>query len=283
MSKLPPWLIKRTPKSQNIKKLRSLVDDPDIHTVCEGAKCPNIGECYSNRTMTFMILGDVCTRACRFCAVSFGTPLPVDETEPKRVAEAAKKLGLKYVVITSVTRDDLPDGGAQQFQNTIKVVRGQLSGVGIEVLIPDFKGEINSLKRVVDAKPDVINHNVETIPRLYPKIRPQADYQRSLDLLVNVKKLDGNICTKSGLMVGLGESFGEVAEVLSDLRKVDCDIVTVGQYIPPSKDHAPVAAYLEPGVFEKYNEIGIEMGFKHVSSGPFVRSSYQAEKVLERA
>ncbi len=293
MPKLPTWLIKRAPKSQNIKKLRSLINDPKIHTVCESAKCPNIGECYSRKTMTFMILGNICTRNCRFCAVEHGTPLPVDESEPKRVAKAAKKLGLKYVVVTSVTRDDLPDGGANQFAKTINdlrlVLRSESEGgltineIRVEVLIPDFKDNTKALKKVIEASPDVINHNVETVPRLYPEIRPQANYQWSLNLLQNVKKIDKNICTKSGLMVGLGERFDEVVEVLSDLRRVDCAIVTLGQYISPSKAHAAVVEYVKPEVFEKYKTIGLEMGFKHLFSGPFVRSSYQAHKIFRKS
>ena len=283
MSKLPSWLIKRTPKAQNIHHLRSVVDDPSIRTVCEEAKCPNIGECYSKQTMTFMILGDICTRDCAFCAVQTGEPAAVDGTEPERVAEAAKKLGLKYVVVTSVTRDDLKDGGAGQFQKTIQGVRGQVSGARVEVLIPDFLGNITSLKKVVDSKPDVINHNIETVPRLYPSVRPQADYRRSLDLLCNVKKFDRDICVKSGLMVGLGESFGEVERVLRDLKSAGCDIVTIGQYIPPSKSHAPVVEYLEPKVFEEYRKFGIGIGLKEVFSGPFVRSSYHAAEVFRKS
>ena len=280
MSKLPQWLIKRTPKSSNIKKLRSLVDDDSINTVCESAKCPNIGECYSCGAMTFMILGNICTRNCRFCAVEEGNPLPVDETEPKRIAEAVKKLGLKYVVVTSVTRDDLPDGGAEQFAKTIIEIRCELRAVSCEVLIPDFRGDMDALKTVTKAKPNVINHNVETVPRLYPSIRPQANYQRSLNLLETAKKLSKDICTKSGLMVGLGENCGEVVDVLRDLRRVKCDIVTIGQYIPPSKNHAPVVKYIEPETFDRLRMTGLEMGFKRVFSGPFVRSSYQAHKVF---
>jgi lipoic acid synthetase len=276
MSKLPQWLIKRTPKAQNIRHLRSVINDPSIHTVCESAKCPNIGECYSKRTMTFMILGENCTRSCRFCAVQKGTPSPVDPSEHHRVAEAAKKLGLSYVVITSVTRDDLEDGGASQFAKTINEVRD----ARVEVLIPDFQGNADSLKKVVDAKPDVINHNVETVPKLYPQIRPQADYKRSLTLLKRVKDMDGNICTKSGLMVGLSESFEEVEGVLKDLFSAGVDIVTIGQYIPPSKDHAPVAEYIKPEIFDRYREFGIGYGLKEVFSGPFVRSSYHAAEIL---
>jgi lipoic acid synthetase len=293
MSNLPSWMIKRTPKSQNIKALRSLVDDPDIHTVCESAKCPNIGECYSAKTMTFMILGNVCTRACRFCAVAKGAPSAVDPTEPQRIAKAVRVLDLKYVVVTSVTRDDLPDGGSSQFAKTIKEVRDgrcetrnptshPSSPISVEVLIPDFKGDQKALKTVIDAKPDVLNHNIETVPALYDLIRPQADYQRSLEVLRSAKKMNDNICTKSGLMLGLGESFGEVEQVLQDLRKVRCDMITIGQYISPSKDHAPVAEYVNPEIFEKYKVIGLEMGFRNVFSGPFVRSSYQAQMISEK-
>lgn len=280
MSDLPAWLIKRTPKSRNIKELRSLLNDPLVHTVCESARCPNIGECYSKKTMTFMILGNVCTRSCRFCAVSKGAPAPVDPEEPKRVAEAASRLGLNYVVVTSVTRDDLADGGAQQFERTVSELR--INESRVEVLIPDFQGNLKALKTVAGAKPDVINHNVETVPDLYQLIRPQADYQRSLELLSNVKRIDGGICTKSGLMVGLGETFEEVRRVLEDLRRVRCDIVTIGQYISPSKSHVPVVEYVNPEVFEKYRIVGLEMGFRNVFSGPFVRSSYQAQMISEK-
>ena len=288
MTKLPPWLIKRTPKSQNIKNLRSLINDPKIHTVCESAKCPNIGECYSKKTMTFMILGNICTRNCRFCAVEHGTPSPPDPTEPKRIAEAVKKLGLKYVVITSVTRDDLPDGGAKHFTETIKELRvtahgSRVTGYGlrVEVLVPDFKGSKDALFAVISANPDVINHNVETVPRLYTSVRPQANYKISLNLLKNAKVINKNICTKGGLMVGLGETFEEVTEVLKDLRSVDCDIVTIGQYLAPSGKHVPVVEYVEPETFEKYKKLALNMGFKAVASGPFVRSSYQAELIYD--
>ncbi len=224
-----------------------------------------------------MILGNICTRNCKFCAVEGGIPLKVDESEPKRVAEAAKKLGLKYVVVTSVTRDDLPDGGANQFAETIKEVRGVRCEVRIEVLIPDFQGSKDPLFTVIAANPDVINHNVETVPRLYPSVRPQANYQTSLNLLKTAKEINQNICTKSGLMVGLGESFEEATEVLKDLRSVNCDIVTIGQYLPPSQKHVPVVQYVEPAIFEKYRDFAINLGFRSVASGPFVRSSYHAE------
>jgi len=206
--------------------------------------------------------------------------LPVDETEPKRVAEAAKKLGLKYVVVTSVTRDDLPDGGADQFAKTICDLRSAISDLRVEVLIPDFNGSKDALFSVIEANPDVINHNVETVPRLYPSVRPQADFQTSLSLLRNVKEKNENICTKSGLMVGLGENFEEVVEVLKDLRSVNCDIVTIGQYLPPSQRHVPVVEYLKPEIFGKYEETAKSLGFRGIASGPFVRSSYQAEAVL---
>lgn len=282
MPKLPAWLIKRTPKAQNIRSLRALVDDEEINTVCESAKCPNIGECYSSKTMTFMILGDICTRDCRFCAVEPGKPMAIDPHEPQRVAAAAKKLGLSYVVITSVTRDDLPDGGATQFVETIHSLRASMKGIMVEVLIPDFKGDEGFLKMVINARPDVINHNIETVPRLYSQVRPQADYKRSLRVLKHTKDADKNICTKSGLMVGLGENFEEVRNVLRDLRGVGCEIVTIGQYISPTSGHAPVIEYVRPETFEEYRKIGIEMGFRSVFSGPFVRSSYQAQSLLKR-
>ena len=276
----PSWLIKKTPKSQNIKKLRLIINDPKIHTVCEEAKCPNIGECYSNKSLTFLILGDTCTRNCSFCAVKNGKPKPPDPTEPKRIADAAKKLGLKYVVVTSVTRDDLKDGGAEQFVKTILEL--QKEECKVEVLIPDFKGNKESLKKVVDASPKVLNHNIETIPRFYPIIRPKSGYLRSLILLARAKEIKQNICTKSGLMVGLGETEEEVIKTLKDLRTFWVDVVTIGQYIKPSKDCVNIVEYVKPEKFEKYKNIALELGFKYVESGPFVRSSYKAYKILER-
>jgi lipoic acid synthetase len=281
---LPKFLIKRTPKHENILKIRRLLNDHCLHTVCESAKCPNIGECFSNQTLTFMILGSTCTRNCRFCGISQGNPLPPDPSEPERIVAAVRKLGLEYVVITSVTRDDLPDGGANQFAQVIKAMHASAPLLKIEVLIPDFQGNTKALRAVLGAGPDVLNHNVETVPRLYPAIRPLADYRQSLDLLAAVKREKSDACTeknrgvytKSGFMVGLGESGEEVFQVLKDLRAADCDIVTIGQYLPPSRQHVPAERYVEPAEFEEFHKIGKELGFLEVFSGPFVRSSYRA-------
>lgn len=286
---LPKFLVKRIPKQKNIRKIRDLLDNCCIHTVCESAKCPNIGECFSKNTLTFMILGNICTRNCRFCGVDQGKPLPSDPEEPQRIAEAVRKLRLNYVVITSVTRDDLPDKGASQFA---KVIR-DLYPLKVEVLIPDFLGNEQALKTVLDANPYVLNHNMETIPGLYPKIRPEADYQRSLNVLrmaknrgawperlvPSIAEANRGLYTKSGLMVGLGETKGEVISVLEDLRAVDCDIVTIGQYLPPSKAHPKVERYVQPEEFVEYKEIGEKIRLK-VEAGPFVRSSYQAAELV---
>jgi lipoyl synthase len=275
--KLPQWLIKRTPKSENIKRIRSLIGNK-THTVCEEAKCPNIGECYQNRTVTFMILGDVCTRNCRFCGVAKGQPSQVDKDEPRNVAEAAKKLGLEYVVVTSVTRDDLPDGGALQFAKTVKALRTSNFGLQIELLVPDFGGNIDNLEIVTNASPDVLNHNLEMVPRLYKEIRPNSNYKRSLNVLVNAKKLAPTLRTKSGFMLGLGETEEEVKELIDEMKNIGCDIVTIGQYIPPTQNSFPVVEYVHPEMFEKYRDYALKQGIKSVFSGPFVRSSYRAGK-----
>ncbi|HTY13074.1 MAG TPA: lipoyl synthase, partial [Candidatus Omnitrophota bacterium] len=251
---LPGHLKKRVPKSANITKLRSFIDDPSLHTVCESLKCPNIGECFSCNSLTFMVMGNVCTRNCAFCGCDKGRPMPLDPTEPGRVRTAAEKLGLKYVVVTSVTRDDLPDGGAEHFAEVIKTLKDK-NGVKVEVLIPDLKGSLPALDRIIAARPDVINHNVETVPRLYPSVRPQADYPRSIGLLRSVKALAPSIYTKSGIMVGLGESDDEVIAVLRDLRAAGCEIVTIGQYLPPSKAHPEVSRYVEPEIFKWYGRV----------------------------
>jgi lipoyl synthase len=253
-----------------------------LHTVCQEAGCPNVWECFSNQTATFMILGDQCTRNCRFCAVGHETVVPPDPKEPAKVAEAAESLGLQYVVITSVTRDDLNDGGADMFAETIKQLRKRISGVQIEVLIPDFQGDADALNRVVSAGPDVLNHNIETVPRRYPSVRPEADYQRSLALLQRVRKQAPFIPTKSGIMLGLGETEKEVLEVLGDLRHVDCRILTLGQYLQPSKDHIPINRFVRPGEFDDWRKTGLAMGFSEVASGPLVRSSYHARELFQR-
>ena len=275
MNKLPQWLIKRIPKSENIKLIRSLIGDK-INTVCESAKCPNIGECYSNKVVTFMILGNVCTRNCSFCAVEKGIPDLPNPTEPKAIAESAKKLGLKYIVVTSVTRDDLPDGGASYFAKTITEIRKAMPDAKVEVLIPDFRGSRDHLKTVIDSEPDVLNHNIEMVPRLYSSIRPKSNYYTSLNLLKISKYLNKNLPTKSGFMIGLGEKDDEVFRLIRELRSADCEIITIGQYIAPSQEHAKVVEYVRPEKFEEYREIALKLGFKKVLSGPFVRSSYIA-------
>jgi len=281
---LPQWLKKRAPREEVLQEVKGLLRSYALHTVCEEARCPNMGECFQKRTATFLILGDICTRNCRFCAVKKKAPLPLDSQEPENVAQAVKKLGLRYVVITSVTRDDVSDGGAEQFAQTIREIK-KINGqeIRVEVLIPDFKGSLPSLKKVIEAKPDVLNHNLETIFHLYPQVRPQADYERSLELLKRSKELDSSIYTKSGLMVGLGESFTEVIETMEDLREVECNILTIGQYLRPSSQYLAVKEFVTPARFKEYEEIGQSLGFSYIASSPFVRSSYQAEQALDKA
>lgn len=274
--RLPPWLHKRIPASGNIEATRRLLEELKLNTVCQSALCPNLGECFSRRTATFMILGNTCTRNCRFCAVQGGQPQPPDPDEPRRVALAAARLSLKHVVVTSVTRDDLPDGGAGQFAATIQAIREHLPGAVIEVLTPDFQGKREALAKVLEAGPHIFNHNIETVPRLYPEVRPGANYQRSLEVLKQVKEMAPGIYTKSGLMVGLGETKEEVEQVMADLRKVNCDILTIGQYLRPSPEHLEVKEYIPPEVFDYYGTRGQEMGFLYVAAAPFVRSSYNA-------
>jgi len=277
----PDWL-KVKILNEDLNKMEAFLRGLNLNSVCQSANCPNIGECFSRRTATFMIMGDVCTRNCRFCAVEKGKPLPLDDDEPRRVAEATKRLDLKHVVVTCVTRDDLPDGGASHFEKTIFELK-KLPGVTIEVLVSDFMGNIDSIATVVNAKPDIINHNVETVPRLYEKVRPKADYQTSLNLLKKSKEFDRNILTKSGMMVGLGETQDEVIQVMKDLREIDCDMLTIGQYLRPSLKHIEVVEYITPQKFKEYEEIGYELGFKYVASGPLVRSSYHADEGLQAA
>ncbi|MGB9812969.1 MAG: lipoyl synthase [Thermovenabulum sp.] len=272
----PEWLKVKVNQYQ-LEEMANFLKDSKLYTVCQSAHCPNIGECFGRRTATFMIMGNICTRNCRFCAVDKGKPLPVDEEEPRRIAEAARKLNLRHVVVTCVTRDDLEDGGASHFAKTISELK-KIPGLTVEVLVSDFQGKEESIKTVVMAKPEIINHNLETVPRLYPEVRPMANYERSLYLLKRVKELDPSIYTKSGIMVGLGETDEEVIKVMEDLRKVDCDMMTIGQYLRPSKKHLEVKEFITPEQFEKYEKIGYEMGFKYVASGPLVRSSYNAEK-----
>jgi lipoic acid synthetase len=278
----PDWLTLRAPDAEALDQMKRLLDAGRLHTVCEDADCPNIGECFAGKTCTFMILGNVCTRNCRFCAIVPGRPSAVDPGEPQAVASAARRLGLRHVVVTSVTRDDLADGGAGHFAATIRAVRDEMPEATVEVLIPDFMGNIDSLRRVIDAGPDVINHNVETVPRIYPSVRPQAQYDRSLALLRGIHEFGSGILSKSGLMLGLGETNGEVIEVMEDLRAAHCDILTLGQYLSPSPVHHPVVEYIRPDIFKKLEEIGYDMGFTEVSAGPLVRSSYQAERIFSR-
>ena len=263
--------------------MHSLLDGLSLHTICENAHCPNIGRCFSQGTATFLILGDVCTRRCTFCAVKKGQPSPVDEEEPRHLLEAAEKLDLSYIVITSVTRDDLPDGGATQFAKTIKILHRNRKDAIIEVLIPDFRGSPEALNMVAEAQPEVINHNVETVSRLYPEVRPEADYNRSLELLFMVKKLNPEIVTKSGLMLGLGETKAEVIEVMGDLREANCGLLTIGQYLSPSPRHHPVVRFIPPEEFTEYEGIGEDMGFAQVASAPLVRSSYKATEIYASA
>jgi lipoic acid synthetase len=277
----PPWLKIRLSQLRDTSKVKSILNVTSLHTVCEEARCPNLGECFSSGTATILILGKICTRKCGFCAVERGVPASLDESEPERVAMAISKMKLQYVVVTSVTRDDLPDGGASVFAKMIRAVRTLDQKIRIEVLIPDFKGDPSSLLTVLNASPDVLNHNVETVLRLYPQVRPQADYRRSLDLLQRVKEFNPQMVTKSGFMLGLGERREEVLELLRDLRKVGCDLVTIGQYLQPHPDRLPVVEYVPPEMFEEYKKIGEEMGFKSVASGPFVRSSFHASQMFE--
>ena len=276
----PPWLKIRLSQLRDTSKVKSILNVTSLHTVCEEARCPNLGECFSSGTATILILGKICTRNCGFCAVERGVPVSFDESEPERVATAISKMQLQYVVVTSVTRDDLPDGGASVFAKTIRAVRTLDPKIKIEVLIPDFKGDKASLVTILKESPDVLNHNVETVPRLYPQVRPQADYWRSLDLLQRVKEFNSQMVTKSGFMLGLGESREEVLDLLRDLRKAGCDLLTIGQYLQPRPDRLPVVEYVPPEEFEEYKKIGEEMGFKSVASGPFVRSSFHASEMF---
>ncbi|HHW07551.1 MAG TPA: lipoyl synthase [Clostridia bacterium] len=272
----PKWLKVKIENLQQIKETKEMLQRLSLHTVCQEALCPNLVECFGRKTATFMILGKHCTRNCTFCNVTKQKPEAVDPLEPEHVAQAVVELGLKHVVITSVTRDDLPDGGAGHFAAVINRVREVAPGVTVEVLIPDFQGSEEALLTVIQAKPEIINHNVETVPRLYPAVRPLADYHRSLELLANVKK-HSTIYTKSGIMVGLGETQAEVEEVLKDLRSMDCDLLTIGQYLAPSAKHHPVVEYIEPAQFDEYKRIAEELGFKYVISKPLARSSYHAD------
>ncbi len=275
--RMPDWLKVKTGKASLTRRTRELLRGCGVCTVCEEAKCPNIGECFCSGTATFMILGDRCTRDCRFCAVTHGEPDPPDPAEPEHVAEAARRLGLEFVVLTCVTRDDLPDGGAGHFVATMSALRDWTPEIGIEILTSDFEGDRAPLNRVLEARPTVYNHNLETVERLQPIVRPQADYQRSLGVIrAASERAPAGTIIKSGLMVGLGEELEEVAESLGDLAAAGCMVVTIGQYLRPSPEHLPVARYVTPGEFEEFERVGLERGLKRVLSGPFVRSSYKA-------
>jgi lipoic acid synthetase len=274
----PAWLKVKAPGGPNYARLTGLVRDLGLHTVCEEARCPNVGECWGAGTLTFMILGRVCTRNCGFCAVTFGKPPAYDTEEPERVARAIGRLGLAHVVITSVARDDLPDGGAEIFAQTIRKIREEDPRVGIEVLIPDFRGSRAALARVMAARPDILNHNVETVARLQPMVRPSAGYARSLSVLQAAKEMAGDILTKSGLMLGLGETGEEITGAMADLRAVGCDILTIGQYLRPTLLHLPLVKHYAPEEFADLKRLGERMGFRHIEAGPLVRSSYHAER-----
>ncbi|MFC2021967.1 lipoyl synthase [Chloroflexota bacterium] len=277
----PEWFRRRVPDSAVLAKMKELMDGLQLYTVCESAHCPNRGECFSRGVATFMILGNVCTRNCTFCAVEHGQPVPPDVTEPEHVVEAIKKLGLRHVVITSVARDDLSDGGAYQFAKVVEAIHSYNPQISAEVLIPDFQGFRSALEVIVASHPAIINHNVETVPRLYPQVRPEANYERSFQLLKHAKSMKRELLTKSGLMVGLGERREEVIQVMEDLRKVDCDFLTIGQYLRPSINHHEVVRFAPPVEFEEYKNNGVAMGFRGVASASFVRSSFQADKMFK--
>jgi lipoic acid synthetase len=274
----PEWLKVRFPGGDSYLRLKSLMREQRLHTVCEEARCPNIGECWQAGTATFMILGDVCTRACAFCAVTSGRPLGLDLGEPLRVARAVKRMELAHAVVTSVNRDDLPDGGASLFAATIRSIRRLSPGTSVEVLIPDFLGDWAALETLMAARPEILNHNTETVPRLYARVRPKARYERSLELLRGAKALDPQGITKTGVMVGLGETKHELLLVMADLVDAGCDVLTVGQYLRPSAKHAPLERYYRPEEFDELAEAGRRLGFRHVEAGPLVRSSYHAER-----
>jgi lipoic acid synthetase len=272
----PAWLRRKLPTGADYEQIRSMIDSGRLHTVCQEANCPNQFECFSAHTATFLIMGATCTRNCRFCNIDGGRPGPLDPDEPRRVAEAAARMKLRYVVVTSVTRDDLPDGGAGHFAATINALKGTIAGVQIEVLIPDFQGSREALQTVLAARPDVLNHNMETVRRLYSSVRPLADYDRSLKLLARVKTMSLSIPAKSGIMLGLGETEQEVRQVISDVYRTGCRMLTIGQYLQPTAEHLPVVDYIPPEEFERWRQVALQTGFEKVASGPFVRSSYHA-------
>ena len=276
--KKPSWLRVKLPTGENYRKVRSLVDEHKLHTICESGNCPNMGECWGEGTATFMILGNICTRSCGFCAVNTGRPDAVDIYEPGKVAQSVKIMGVKHAVITSVDRDDLKDGGSELWAQTVRAIRQQSPGTTLETLIPDFAGKWENLEKIIEVAPEIVSHNLETVRRLTKAVRIQAKYDRSLEVLFRLKK--GGMRTKSGVMLGLGETEDEIIETMEDLRAVDVDILTLGQYLQPTPKHLPIAEFVTPERFEKYKELGDKMGFRYVESGPLVRSSYHAEKHL---
>jgi lipoyl synthase len=278
VARRPEWLKVKLPAGPNFRDLVGVMRTQALHTVCEEARCPNIGDCWERRTATFLILGNVCTRHCAYCAIAHGLPTELDADEPERVASAVAAMGLRHVVVTSVDRDDLRDGGAGMFARTIRLVRERVPRCSIEVLIPDFKGDARSLDTVLDAAPDILNHNIETVARLFPAVRGGGRYRRSLDLLARAKARGTRWLTKSGMMVGLGESADEVVQTMRDLRGAGCDILTIGQYLSPGKDFVPIVRYYHPDEFAALKAEGLAMGFRHVESGPLVRSSYHADE-----
>ena len=281
--RLPAWLKVRAPGGPNYLDLRKRFRDSALHTVCEEAHCPNIGDCWERRTATFMILGDICTRACSYCAVTTGTPLTLDLDEPVRLAETVERMNLRYAVITSVNRDELPDGGAFIFAQCIRQIRRRLPACKIEVLIPDFCGDRNALATVVDAAPDTLNHNIETVRRVFPRVRARGDYDQSLELLSRAREMSPDCVTKSGMMVGLGETWNEIIDTMRDLRSVRCDLLTIGQYLRPSEKHVPLSRWYTPDEFDELRREGEALGFRHVAAGPLVRSSYHADEQHEAA
>ncbi len=276
--RLPEWLKVPAPGSPRYIELQQVMRGQSLHTVCEEAHCPNIGECWQLGTATFMILGEICTRACRYCAVTTGKPAGIDLGEPARLAATVQSMSLSYCVITSVNRDDLADGGAFIFASCVNKIRDLTPGCKVEVLIPDFDGSWTALRKVVDARPEVLNHNIESTKRIFPKVRPRGDYQLSLELLAKAKELDPAAVTKSGIIVGMGEEIEEVLETMKDLREVGCDLLTIGQYLRPSAKHLPIDRFYHPDEFAELAKAGKDMGFKHVASGPLVRSSYHADQ-----
>ena len=280
-SRLPSWLKNKDPLQKGMITTKNLLQGLKLNTVCQEARCPNIGECYARKTATFMILGEKCTRNCQFCAVTSGEPSPVDPREPDRIVEAVSRLGLKHVVITSVTRDDLPDGGSRQFVRGIERLRDYDSELKIEILTPDFQQDSGALNRIIVARPDIFNHNIETVPELYSRVRPEASYQGSLKVLKRVAESQANIITKSGLMLGLGENREQILQVFRDLREVNCDMLTIGQYLQPARANLPVQEYIRPETFQQYKEEALALGFKAVAAGPHVRSSYLAEEISQ--